>query len=180
MITNINSIETIIRNILIAQSQLTGEYVRNALSVYGTPLDEKSNNILDSIEESDNLIIFELNTRDVDSNVSETEEDEKIHFYQGYRVHVIIYGDNSKTLSNKIIGRLRTSILRDTFRKNDLYLESVSSPQSINEYINSSMWSRCDFDIDISCEMIVDPVSLDYEAENLGDLEYLLKTPTNN
>lgn len=171
MIININNIETIIRNILIEQSQLDPKFVRNSLSLYSTPLDINTQNVLETIEQDDTMLLFELRARTDVLNISEQDlETGAITYYQGYQVHVIIYGDECRTLANKIIARLRSSRLNDLFRENLLEFYGASNPESIQEYINNVLWLRTDFDIDLSCIMEIDPVSEDYVATQMSTI----------
>ena len=178
MITDINSIETIIRNILIEQSQLEPEFVRNSLSLYSTPLMTDDQGILDTLQQDQLLILFELRARDDVFNISEQDEETGvITMYQGYQVHVIIYGDDCRTLANKLIARLRTGRLGDIFRENGLQCYSVSNSESIQEYINEVMWLRTDFNIDLSCIMEIAPVSTDYIPNELSELDFATELP---
>ena len=179
MIANINSIETIIRNILIEQSQLEPEFVRNSLSIYSTPLMTDNQSILDTLQQNQLMILFELRARNDVLNISEQDEETGIiTMYQGYQAHVIIYGDDCRTLANKLIARLRTGRLNDIFRDNMLEFYSASNPESVQEYINEVMWLRTDFDIDLSCIMEIEPVSSDYIPRRLGELDFIKQEPS--
>lgn len=177
MIVDINSIEIFIRNILIEQSQLEPEFVRNSLSIYSTPLMTDNQSILDTLQQNQLMILFELRARNDVLNISEQDEETGIiTMYQGYQVHVIIYGDNCRTLANKLIARLRTGRLNDIFRDNLVEFYGASDPESVQEYINEVMWLRTDFDIDLSCIMEIAPVSTDYIPQEISELEFAVET----
>lgn len=170
MITSIENLEKIIRSLLIEQSQLEDEFVRNSLTLYGAMLDqETSSNIFETITPEQNVVLFELINRQNDSDFTETIDD-IIRVCTSFTVHVIIYGDSAKTLSNILIGRLRSEKVRDDLLDQGIYLESTTFPEGIQEYKNGVMWIRNDFDINISCELEVTPVSSDYTVEKLNDI----------
>ena len=129
--------------------------------------------VLNTLQQNQLMILFELRARDDVFNISEQDEETGvITMYQGYQVHIIIYGDDCRTLANKLIARLRTGRLGDIFRENGVQCYSVSNPESIQEYINEVMWLRTDFNIDLSCIMEIEPVSTDYIPNELSELEF--------
>lgn len=158
-ITDINDIEVIIRNKLIEQSQLDSNYVRNSLSLYGPELDQElCPDIFDSIATTQNLIIFELRANSTGNDRTETINN-KIKFYKSYTVHIIIYGENSNTLANVLIGRFRTEEVQEDLESQGIYLETIEDIESIHEFINDVMWLRNDFKINIACEMSINKIS---------------------
>lgn len=168
MRTNVNNVEAFIRATLIQQSGLAQQYVRNALSMYGSYMSDSYDGIdWNAITPEQSLIFFELSNRDSDSDMSETRADGSIRICTSYQVHVIIYGDNSKNLANILIARLRTSTVRDLFIANEIYLESVSNSTSLNDYKNGALWQRNDFDINIGCE-----IKITQDAESYTFKEY--------
>lgn len=175
MRTNINNVEEVIRSFLVQQSKLDEQYVRNALSIYGSYADQSYNGIdWSSIETTQSLIFFELANRSNDSDVSEMNSEGIIKIYTSYQVHVIIYGDDSKNLANTLIARLRSARCRDLLLEQDIYLERVSNSDSVNDFKNGVLWQRNDFDIDIICEIDVEPAIEDYIFDEYSDI--IIKT----
>lgn len=159
-IDDIKELEKIIRNVLIEQSEISSKFVRNALSVYGTDLDQNTgDNIFTAIARTQALMLFELNAKNLSSDMSETNADDSISYYKAYTVRIIIYGDKSPTIANKLIARMRTQYVRDSLQDKGVYLDSVSNADSIYEYKNGVMWIRNDFSIDIACTMNIQPVT---------------------
>lgn len=168
---NTNSIETIIRAALIAQSGLNGKFVRNSLSLHGEALEKVlSEQIYTSIDGSDSLMLFELQSRQNDADMSETEDDESISYYKSFKIYVIIYGDNSTNLANTLSARFRTERVRRQLQSEGLYLETISDSQKINEYKNETMWIRNDIEIDISCHLSIQPTTNDDTLDTLNDI----------
>lgn len=156
-ISDIKELDKIIRNMLILQSNLNSEFVRAANSEFGTDLDKKNSSIFTSLTQNDVAILFEIEARESESNMSEDVKD-GIVIYQSYLAHVIIYGQRSLTLTPALIARLRTEESRELFRTNGVYLESVTTPEKVEEIKNGVIWMRHDFDINISCKMLIQPI----------------------
>lgn len=168
---NINNVSKIIREMLIRESGLNEQYVRNALSMYGSYMsDSYSESIWKSLTPNQSLIFFEISDRDNDSDMSEKRSDGYFHIFSSYQVHIIIYGDNAENLSNTLLSRIRGEVCRDWCLSNDIYLEKISNATSVNEYKNGVLWERNDFDIDIGTEIKIAPASNDYIFSSYSDI----------
>lgn len=153
-ISDLHTVDNIIRNQLILQSNIDADFVRNAASIYGTTLDKNiDDDIFNSITINNTLILFYTYARESSNNITQTKTDDKIRIYTSFRVHVIIYGSNSQNLAHIMIGRLRTQKARNDLQNEGIYLDYVSHTVTIQEYKNNVLWPRNDFDINISCEM---------------------------
>lgn len=172
MIKDFNDIEVIIRKVLIEQSQVDAEYVRNALSVYGTTLDvERDRQIFTSIAHDTALIIFELQFDSTSTdNVTEQATRGSIRANQAFNVKVIVYGDECKCVSNRLVARLRTEAVRMQLHDKALHLVAVDTPTCIFEFQNDAMWCRCDFNISLACEILIDEISSPDEGDTLNGL----------
>lgn len=167
-LTSIEKLNSLMRDQLIKQSQLSPKRVLNALSIHGEDLDELiSGSVYGSIEPSNEVILFELRSRNDGSNVTFTEENGEITCYKSYSLRIIIYGDESTTLVNKIMSRFRTIKVRNDLLSKGVYVEKISDPEKINEYKNDSMWIRNDMDIDISCKMTIPQVDDDFDYSTI-------------
>lgn len=172
--TNINNIESLIRACLIQESGLDQQYVRNALSIYGSYMSDSYDGIdWTSITPDQSLIFFELSNRDSDGDMSETDEN-KLYIYSSYQIHVIIYGDNSMNLANILLARLRSRYVRDWFMENDICLQTVSNSTSLHDYKNGALWMRNDFDMNIACEIQIVPATESYTFNKYSDI--IIKT----
>lgn len=182
-INNIDDIEKNIRNILIEQSDLSPEFIRNSLSVYGEDLDKLlEEQIYNSIHyenclppeaittQNDSLILFELQSRDNDSDMSEEKDEDSISYYRSFKIYVIIYGKNGTNLANNLISRFRSQVIRDKLHDEGIYLESVSNANRINEFKNEEMWIRNDFEINISCHLNIETIIKSDESYNFNNL----------
>lgn len=175
---NVKELEKILRENLIIQSELKPERVRNSLSIYGTQLDKLlSEEIYGSIEQSDCLLLFELNSRESTSDVSMTEtednDDNSITYYKAFRLRVILYGDDSSDIALKLVARFRTEEVRSHLYEQGVYLEKISDPFKLNEFKNETMWIRNDIEIDIGCKFKIQPINLDSNFIDITELNII-------
>lgn len=181
-IANIDELNKLIRNQLIIQAELPSNRVRNALTTYGAMLDKLlTKQEFDSVCPCEELMLFELKTRENDADVSMTEnEDASISYYKSYSVYIILYGNNSATIMNKLIARLRTQAVRQALYEEGVYIEEVKNDLSINEFKNDVMWHRHDTEILISCKMSIKQVTPDNAFEKLNPVNIIIKGEQND
>lgn len=168
-VNDINDLNKIIRTLLMSQSELDPQFIRNAVSMYGQNLDKNyDDDILSNLTTDDLLMLFELQSRQTDFEISETEEDDSISYYKAYTIHITIYGNASITFSNQLIARLRSNTVRELFAVQGVYLESVSESKYICEFKNHVLWQRADFDINIACKMSLSQLNVEHEFDKLN------------
>ena len=162
MITPIESVDELnklLRIELMKQSELDATKVLNALSLHGNDMSKYlSDSIYKSLEVSDTILFFELQSRSDIKDVSMSESDGSITYYKPFRMHCIMYGLKSSTTMAKLVARLRTELSRNSLYDKGVYLEKISDPLIFNEYINETMWLRNDIDVDIAVNINVEPV----------------------
>lgn len=181
---SIKELNKYLRNMLVTQSEINSDKVLNALSIYGTELDKLlSESIYTSIDQLDSVILFELINRDSNSNVSFNEYeqtslgtiDNNVTYYKCYTLKLIIYGDSSSDVANKIVARFRTEKVKEDLYENGIYLERVTDPISLNEFKNNTMWLRNDIDIDIGVKLKISQISTDSDFQSFSDLKIITK-----
>lgn len=162
-ITSYNELNKIIRNQLLAQSQLDSTRVLNALSIHGDYLDKLiSQQEYTSITVDDSILLFELTSRDNSSDISMTDANDNIIYDTSWAIKVTMYGTQTSNLARVIAARFRSELVRNTLQEQGIYVESVSNVTTLNEYKNETMWLRNDFEINISCESTIQQIS-DYD-----------------
>lgn len=181
IIADINELNKIVRKYLIAQSEMPADRVRNALTTYGSTLDQLlQKQEFTGICPCDELMLFELRTRENDADVSMTEVDGRVTFDKSYTIYVIIYGDDAATIMNKLIARLRTQVVRESLLEEGVYVEKVQNDTSFNEFKNDVLWHRHDTEIHISCQMSIEQVSADNAFESIDPVTTIYKGDKNN
>ena len=174
-ISNIDELNRIVRYQLILQSELDGSKVLNSISSYGQNLDKLLQAAeYTSVVPSDNILLFELTTRLSDTEVSYMMND-KIQYDRAYLIKVIIYGDNSSDIMNKLVGRFRTEKVRYSLQQEGVYLESIDPSGPINEFKNDRMWIRNDCDINIYCRNEIDELNPSDDFESFDGLTVIVK-----
>lgn len=148
----LNEATVILRNKIIEISKLSSEYVINALSVYGADLAKILEEIQYSIKTAgsnpenmvnDTLIVFEVRNNTSSSN----NMIQKDVVYAAYTMHIIIYGEASEELSVKLKTGLLEIDTKCALREEGVHIMSISNIDAINEFKNSVLWQRRDFDI---------------------------------
>lgn len=153
ILDNLDSVAKNFRNLLISTSQLDGQFVRNALSKFGTSLDKSNlDDIFNSISTNDSLLLFEIMSDDSDADMSETENN-SISYFKSMKARIIIYGQASLFLALKISGNILTDVFRTDAQNKGLYLKSVDKPQTLTDFKNEVMWPRTDFVIKFSLHL---------------------------
>lgn len=173
-ISDVETLNSLVRTELIYQSGLDSSRVRNALSLYGSMLDKNTEyDIFQTLSQDDYILLFELTARESSGfDVSETDMDGELTYFKAYEVTLYSYGHNSGNLMHKLVGKLRTGQSRDRFYSVGIYLESVSSPTEVHEYINNSLWERYDAKINIAIQFKVANAD-DFDFENLNELKII-------
>ena len=200
---NFKNLLKTLREALIAQSQLLPERILNALSLEGTELDkllQDSQTEYNSIEQEDTTILFELMALPSSSNVSMEEGDiytardltcndtticsddvicgdfvidRSITYYKMYRLHLMMYGEDSSYTAAKLAGRFRSQETKSNLYSSDIYIETVSDPDVINEFKNNIMWLRNDLNIDLGVKIQVAQASLPSEYKEINDIHII-------
>ena len=176
-ISSPNELEKILKNQLVIQSELNKNSVLNSLSVYGTTLEKILNKqIRDSYTTIDSVIIFELTSRpNSESNVTYENSENNLTYYRAYNLKVMIYGDDSPNVANKLFARLNSEIVKDNLQQLGVNIENITNPESVNEYINDVMWLRNDINIELGCKFEISQVSDETSFDSLSDLKIIIQ-----
>ena len=153
-ISDVETLNNLIRTELIYQSGLDSSKVRNSLSLFGSMLDKNTEyDIFQTLKPTDQILLFELSARESSGfDVSQTDMDGEFTYFKAYELTLYSYGEKSGNLMNKVVGRLRTTQSRDRLYSNGIYLESVKGPTEVHEYIHNVLWERYDATINIAIQ----------------------------
>ena len=172
-ITDTLEIEKIIGEVLENQSDLPSERILNAISVRGQNLSKLiENDVYVSYNLSDLVIIFEVifNPTSTD-NVSMEEEDESITVYSAFYVKILIYGNKSANVANKLKGRLLSRKVRDDLHEKSIHIERVSNPEPMIEMLNETFWVRNDLTMEIACRQSFNQKEPEYQITDISGLK---------
>lgn len=165
-------IDKIIRKVLIEQSELKSKRVLNAISVRGQNLSKLINeNEYSSYTLNDTFIIFEtLSNPSSNNNVVMEEDDDTITCYSSFYIKILIYGNNSPQMVNKLKSRLLSREVIDNLYNEGIHIEKISNPEPIHEWLNETLWVRNDLTMQISCRESFEKINSDYIIDKIGDL----------
>ena len=175
MISNLNEyneINKIIRNQLLTQTGLANDHVLNGLDFDGINLEKRlDDQIFVSFSLLDNFIIFNLVPRTSTSNISQDIEDD-IYNVSSFMFKLIIYGKSSMKLAQIIKSRFLTEEVRHDLYKSGIYIEDIDNPVPTNEFVNSKIYTRTDFSINISCESKFEKITQPTMFEEINEVSF--------
>lgn len=170
-ISNFDELNKILRKQLILQSELPSKRVANSDTLYGVTLDKLlKDKIFISLDSKDNILLFELISRNSSNDINFSETDSNINSYKSYELKIIIYGNTSPDIANNVEARFRTEYVLNDLQNQGIYIESVSEPIIIHEFINESQWTRTDLSIYISCKFEIKPITMLDDYSDYSDI----------
>lgn len=149
------------------------EYVLNAVSVRGPDiskiLSDGTAKTSPSLNES--FIIFEcvLSEGNEGYGVESLDED-TMEGIATYEFKLKIYGNKCNQVALEIISRLRSENQIMDLREKGIFIPDISFPASINEFINNTVYPRCDISITIETRFEVTKVKSDEYTEEYTDI----------
>lgn len=172
IIKNLHDVEKIVGNMLVKQSDLDRSRIANAITPRGVDLSKFiTDNVKLSYDLHDIVIIFEVTATDVDGiNFTEAESN-LIRENAAFEVKVTTYGNESLAMTKILKARFESEKARADLLEEGLYLIDTSSGQSINEYLNDTMWPRTDWSFRVACEMQIRQIDMMPEISNIDGLQ---------
>ena len=166
--------EDIIRKLRPKISEQTGiplDRIHNAVSVRGADL-YKLISETESMSYSlgDVFIVFELVEETDELNTVLHEVDESISSIACFNFNLKIYGNACHQVSQEILMRFKTEDVAFNMRNEGIFIRGISFPTSINEFINNTVWPRCDMSIKIAVRFNTNPVIPTVDAEGIGKI----------
>ena len=162
------NIEILLRKVLIQNSRVRETRILNALSARGIDLSDIINDtIYDSYSMSDVFILFELiKSLDGDNYITEKNDDYMLSI-NTYTFHIMIYGNKSEECSQYIKSAFKQEEIVSELRDKGIFIRGVSTGESINEFINNSLWRRTDLNITLTTTFEIEKIiKSKYFSEN--------------
>ena len=174
-----NELIKTLRTNVIKQGELSAQYVRNADSVRGADLTVILSEInVMSAKLSDVFVIFELLEDDNDDNYIIPEENDTISSISSFKFVLHIYGLQSHMCAQMLMTRFKTSEVASALRDNGIYLAGIGFPTNTKEFINNTLWPRCDLEMDIKVRFNISKLK-EYDAgyfnENIKDVDLIIE-----
>ena len=172
-ISNIHEIEKIIGDMLVKQSQLDKSRIMNGLTPRGADLSKfVTENVKLSYDLFDTVIIFEILSSEAE-NINFTEQEAEgtdIRENACFEAKITIYGNESMQMAKMLKARFESEKVRYDLLNSGLYFIDDSATQSMNEFVNNTVWPRTDWSFRIACEMMFAQVDTMYVIENADDI----------
>lgn len=158
MIHGVQSLDeaiVILRNKIVEISGLQNEFVINSLSVYGADLAKIIDETQYSIKQkalnptetvNDSMIVFEV-MNDEGSTDNMLQDFIK---YAAYVMHITVYGESAEELAHSIKKELLMFETKAKLNYDGVHISSISNINAMNEFKNSVMWQRRDFDVNFA------------------------------
>ena len=157
---HVNSIEEtviLLRQTIARQAELELVDVINADSIRGAELARPVNGVLTPYSSKDTVIVFELNEyRDVD--LSMQRDDESMLDISSHQLRLVVYGDNSRTVSRKLKARMLSQRTLNELSAKGISIMNISNIESSSEIVNTVRYLRRDFQIIFIVSMKIEAI----------------------
>ncbi len=165
--TDFDNVIRALRKTIIDYVGIDSNRVSNALTVRGADLLKIINSTeLNSYNLSDSFIVFEL-LEDNDKEYFVMEEDEKNLCYVSYmHMDLKLYGTPCHNISRKLIATFKDEKILNELYYKGIYYKGITGPNSVNEFINNTLWPRCDMSIKVQIKTAI-PKPTEEEYFNL-------------
>lgn len=128
---------------------ISRDRIKNAYSVRGSNLAKHlSSTEQNSINLNDPFIIFELYEAQDATNTT-INEDESTNIVQNYNYLIKIYGNACHQYSREILARFKSHEIMYKLYGKGIWITSITFPTAVNEFINNTLWPRCDLTVNI-------------------------------
>lgn len=162
---HVNSIEEtviVLRQTIARQAELDVVDVINADSIRGAELARPINGVLTPYSAKDNVIVFELNEYpDVDLSIQ--RDDESMLDISSHQLRLVVYGDNSRTISRKLKARMLSQRTLNELSAKGISIMNISNIESSSEIVNTVRYLRRDLQITFIVSMKIEAID-EYDA----------------
>lgn len=161
----------IIKNLKKSLQDLTGldpNRVLSTTAVRGADLSKIINESqVNSFNLSDSFIVFELKeSNDKDYYIIDENDNER-SIISRYHMDIKLYGNACHIVSQQILARFKDATLLQDLYEKGIHYTGITPVESVNEFINNTLWKRCDMTIHLQARMKVDKIKPDeYFPEN--------------
>ena len=142
--TNVNDTIKCIRKAIIDYLEISGNRVLNGLSVRGADLQKIIDECnLGSFDLNDSFMVFEI-VKDEEDYFVMKETETKTSNIGSFRIDFRVYGNACYTIGMKMQAMFKDEDVLYGFYENGIRAKGTTNLTSINEFINNTLWPRCD------------------------------------
>lgn len=161
----------IIRNIISRELNYNKNKIFNGFSVRGADLQTVINNTnLNSFSLADTFIVFTF-SEDMDNYSVNKESDDNYSTITGYSFNIKVYGNACHSLINRILVLFKKEMILRELYDNGIYIIGLDTPKQTTEFINKTVWERCETSIKINARMNFIDDDKSYTIEGLKNLK---------
>lgn len=168
----------ILRTTIITQAELASDKVLNALSIRGTDLSHIiSSTQVYSFAAKDTVILFELLKDQDGDNFVTPKDDNHMLVISSYDFHLKVYGNGSDACTQKLRAIFKQPSIALDLREQGIFVKTITSGESINEFINNTMLLRNDLYIKVEVTYLIENTKQqEYFNQNLDieDVEVII------
>jgi len=175
--TTFDDIIKTLRSAIINYVGLDNNRVLNATSVRGPDLLKIINETeLNSFNLNDSFIVFELKESNDKDYYIMSENDDENSIIARYQMDIKLYGSPCHIISQKMLSVFKEELVLEELYNKGVHFTGITFPESNNEFINNTLWKRCDMTIHLEARMKVDKFFKDkYFDDNMSKDEILKK-----
>lgn len=161
----------IIRNIISRELNYDKNRIFNGYSVRGADLQRVVNDTkVTSFSLADTFIVFTF-TEDMDNYAVTKEFDDNYSTITRYSFNIKGYGNACHSLIGRILVLFKKEMVLRELYDNGIYIVGLDTPKQSTEFINETVWERCDTSIKINIRMNFTDDDKSYTIENLKTLK---------
>lgn len=155
-----------IRQTIITLLNISADRVLNADSVRGADLLKIiSCSESTSFSLNDLFIVFRLKEYDNDSYYIIPEEDNTSSLIISYEFTMNLYGNACHEASQKLLTIFKEERTLVNLYESGIYVHQVNKPRFMNEFINNTMWPRCDMSLVLQVRVSVENTADNFELD---------------
>lgn len=175
--TTFNDIIITLRSAIINYVGLDNNRVLNATSVRGPDLLKIINETeLNSFNLNDSFIVFELKESNDKDYYIMSENDDENSIIARYQMDIKLYGSPCHIISQKMLSVFKEELVLEELYNKGIHFTGITFPETNNEFINNTLWKRCDMTIHLEARTKVDKFFKDkYFDDNMSEDEILKK-----
>lgn len=131
---------------------LKPDFLINSDSLYGPEIRQQLTAFVSKAPDlMQPFVIFEFREIENDSFGATQYDDETMISLMPYGLFLKIYGNFCHITAQKILALFKNPAVSEKLYYEGLKILNVSSPTSVNEFINNVRWQRCDIQVSFIC-----------------------------
>ena len=77
-------------------------------------------------------------------------------------------------MAQTILMRFKVADVVLKMLRNNIYITGIKSPQALNEFVNNTLWQRCDMSIDFTVKFEISKLGVEYTSDEFSEISNLI------